>query len=288
MIARCTLMLFVLVATPFSHGMSLTAAPAATASSMEAAPLNGAGQAALPASHSRSRIDALTAALTPALPFPRAADDGESPANNDANVKWFVVWPSTPDESRISVKANPLHPETQKAAAAAMDDIQEAVVAAERKAQAAYDRALEQLRRNGTATDIDGISLEDEGIAGERIDAELELVIELHEPQSFVVRSGVAPVVAAGSNGATWTVTLPANTYRARRGNDLREHFRAAETILYFGAVGRPEVSRKGDEPTFGVTVPAAPQGLAVVLRGNEGLLNQVVAAADWAQLASR
>ena len=288
MIARCTLMLFALVATPLWHGVLLSAAPRASALRMEGAPFSAAWQAGLPASQSRSRIEALTAALKPALPFPSAADDGESPANNDPEAKWFVVWPSTVDESRITVKANPLHPETQKAAAAAMDRIQEAVVAAERKAQAAYDRALEQLRRNGTATDIDGISLEDEGIAGERIDAELELVIELQEPQSFVVRSGVAPVVAGGSNGATWTVTLPANTYRARRGNDLREHFRAAETILYFGAVGRPEVSRKGDDPTFNVTVPPAPEGIAVVLRGNEALLNQVVAAANWAQLASR
>jgi hypothetical protein len=161
-------------------------------------------------------------------------------------------------------------------------------VAAERKAQAAYERALEELRRTGTGTNIEGISLDDEGIAGERIDAELEVVIELQALEAFVVRSGVAPVVAAGTSGPTWTVTVPANTYRAKRGADLREHFRAAETTLYFGPVGRPEVARKGDDFTFNVSVPSSPRGFAVVVRGNEAILQQIVATANWPALAPR
>jgi len=235
-----------------------------------------------------NRIDALVNAVRPALPFPGATSDGDFPADNSPASKWFVVWPSAPDDTRIIVKANPLHPETQKAAAMAMGRIQEAVIAAERKAQAAYERALEQLRRTGTGTDIEGISLDDEGIAGERIDAELELVIEVLEPQAFAVRSGVAPIVAAGTGGPVWIVTVPANTYRAKRGPDLRDHFRAAETTLYFGPVGRPDVSGKGDDFTFNVSVPPSPGGFAVVVRGNEALLKQVVATVDWASLAPR
>jgi len=244
--------------------------------------------AATLSAQSPSRIDALVAAVRAALPFPGASNDGDFPSDNSPASKWFVVWPSTADDPRIVVKANPLHPETQKAAAMAMGRIQEAVIAAERKAQAAYERALEELRRTGTGTDIEGISLDDEGIAGERIDAELELVIELQLPHPFTVRSGVAPVVAAGTGGPTWTVTVPANTYRGKRGGDLREHFRAAETTLYFGPVGRPEVARKGDEFTFHVAVPPSPQGFAVLVRGNEAVLKQVVATANWAVLGPR
>ncbi len=232
------------------------------------------------------RIDALVDAVRPALPFPGAAADGDFPADNSPTSKWFVAWPASAEETRIVVKANPLHPETQKAAAMAMGRIQEAVVAAERKAQAAYERALEELRRNGTGANVAGISLDDEGIAGERIDAELELVIELQAPHAFVVRSGIAPVVAPGTNGPTWIVTVPANTYRAKRGDDLRDHFRAAETTLYFGPVSRPEVARQGDEVTFNVSVSPAAQGFAVVVRGNEALLKDVVTTSRWAALA--
>jgi hypothetical protein len=243
---------------------------------------------AAPAAQSISRIDALVAAVRPALPFPAASTDGDFPADNSPLSKWFVVWPAAPEDAVIVVKANPLHPETQKAASAAMGRIQEAVIAAERRAQAAYERALDELRRTGTAADIDGISLDDEGIAGERIDAELELAIELQQPRTFAVRSGVEPVVAAGIAGPTWMVTVPANTYRAKRGGDLREHFRAAETTLYFGAIGRPEVVRKDDGFTFSVSVPESANGFLVVLRGNEALLDQVLKTADWTRLVPR
>jgi hypothetical protein len=53
---------------------------------------------------------------------------------------------------------------------------------------------------------------------------------------------------------------------------------------LYFGARAKPEVRRKGDEPLFTVTVPAA-SGFAVVLRGNEPLVKQVTTTADWSKL---
>src|SRR5262245_58161285 len=123
---------------------------------------------ALVASAQQSRIDALAAAVRPALPFPAATSDGELPADQSAIAKWFVIWPSTADDTRIIVKANPLHPDTQKAGAEAMNRINAAVAAAERRAQAAYDKALEELRRTGKGGDIESITLDDEGVAGER------------------------------------------------------------------------------------------------------------------------
>jgi hypothetical protein len=229
----------------------------------------------------------LIAAVRPALPFPAASADGELPADNSAQSRWFVVWPVDPDDMRITVKANPLHPETQKAGAEAMDRINAAIAAAERRAQAAYDKALEDLRRTGKGSDIEAITLDDEGVAGERIDAELEVVIERLPAASFDMASGLPPVVSAATRGPTWMVSVAANTYRATRGPDLREHFRAAETRLYFGAVKKPQVARIGDEPRFNVIVPPSEGGFCVVLRGNESLVKQLTAAVEWWRLAA-
>ena len=107
------------------------------------------------------RIDALVAAVRPVLPYPAASPDGELPADNSTASRWFVVWPAGPVDTRIVVKANPLHPETQKAGAQAMDQINAAVAAAERRAQDAYDKAIEQLRRTGKGSELEAITLDD-------------------------------------------------------------------------------------------------------------------------------
>jgi hypothetical protein len=235
---------------------------------------------------SQSKLDALIAALRPVLPFPAADADGALPADNSAQPKWFVVWPTDPGDPLIVVKANPLNPEVQKAGAEAMTRINAAVAIAERKAQAAYDKVIEQLRRTGTGSDVESITLDDEGVAGERIDAELELSIELQPAASFAVASGEGPVIAAGTKGPTWVLTIPANTYRSGSDADAREHFRAAEARLYFGALAKPTVARKGDEPLFDVTVATTTNAYAVVVRGNESLLKQVVTGTDWSKLS--
>jgi hypothetical protein len=232
------------------------------------------------------RIDALVAAVRPVLPFPGASDDGELPADNSAKSRWFVVWPANPGDTRIVVKANPLHPETQKAGAQAMDQINAAVVAAERRAQDAYDKAIEQLRRTGKGSELEVITLDDEGIAGERIDAELEVVIELQPVESFAIESSEAPLVNEGRDGVTFRVSVGPNTYRPVRGTDRREHFRAAEIRLYFGPVTRPEVTQEGDEPRYRVTITPSAESFAVVIRGNDALVRQIAAEAIWSALA--
>jgi hypothetical protein len=232
------------------------------------------------------RVEALTQAVRPVLPYPDADADGELPVAGGADAKWIVVWPQTSEERRIHVKANPLHPETQAAGAAAMVRIQAAVERAERKAQAAYEKALEELRRTGKSVDLDAVTLEDEGVAGQRIDAELELVIELNEVASYEIGSSEAPEITSGPNGVTWSVTTKANTYRVGDGPSAREHFRPAEARLMFGGITRPVVRRIADAQRFTVSVAPDPGALMVVLRGNEGLLNQVMAGADWTRLA--
>jgi hypothetical protein len=235
-----------------------------------------------------SRMDALVAAVRPLLPYPAATADGDLPSNNSAQSKWFVAWPDDPGDTRIVIKANPLHPDTQKAGAEAMDEINQAVAAAERRAQAAYDKAMEQLRKTGKGSDLESVTLDDEGIAGERIDAELEMTIELAGAESFDINSSEPPLVAEGARGAQWIVTVPPNTYRRTQGDDRREHFRAAETHVYFGLASKPAVDRQGDDARYRVTVAPSPRAFTVILRGNEELVTRLATGTDWLPLATR
>ena len=234
------------------------------------------------------RMTGLVDAVRPVLPFPAATAAGDLPADHSAAARWFVVWPQTSDDSRIIVRANPLHPEVQEASAAAMLEINAAVAEAERRAQASYDRALEQLRRTGKSTELEIVTLDDEGVAGDRIDAELEVTIELSEASSFEVASGKAPVVANGVHGASWMVSIPANTYTAVTADGERDHFRAAETRIYFGVPERPEITRQGAGAPFRVTVTPAASAFGVVIRGNAQLVSDIAATAKWSALATR
>lgn len=245
-------------------------------------PVGLAGQAG-----QSTRVAALVEAVKPALPFPASADSGTLPTGGGDDTKWFVVWPVEPEETRIIVRANPLHPDTQQLVSSAEGAIQRAVAVAERKAQAAYDRALDEIRRTGKAIDLDGISLEDEGAAGQRLDADLELTIELTDAASFQIASAIEPAVTAGTRGVTWQVLVPANTVQEGTGADRRERFTAAQARLLFGSVPKPSVDRIDGQPRFTVSVPSAPGGFVVLIRGNDGLLEQVLTGADWGRLAA-
>jgi hypothetical protein len=251
-------------------------------------PLVVVASLALLALQPTSRMDALVAAVRPALPFPAATEAGDLPADNSDASRWFVVWPRSADDTAIILRANPLHPDVQKMGAAAMEEINVAVTAAERRAQAAYDRALEQLRRTGRAGELENVSLDDEGVAGERIDAELEVMIELATADTFEISSGQPPVVRPGANGPSWIVAIPANTYRPNSGDDRREHFRAAETHLYFGMASSPTVTRVGDQPRYRVAAAPDANGFAVVIKGHAGMVETITAGADWTRLAPR
>jgi hypothetical protein len=234
------------------------------------------------------RMQSLIAVVRPVLPFPGATADGDLPADNSAASKWFVLWPAAADDTRITVRANPLHPDVQKASADAMGEINKAVAAAERRAQAAYDRALEQLRKGGKTGELEPVTLDDEGVAGQRIDAELEATIELDSAASFEIDSGEAPTVAPAATAGVWVVSVPANTYRSGDSKERREQFRAAESRLFFGLSSRPDATKLGNRPRYRVTVPQSITAFCVVIRGNAELVAELTASADWAQLAAR
>jgi len=239
------------------------------------------------ATQTPEQMATLVEVLRPALPFPAADVNGDVPVRGGESARWFVIWPGA-EERIVVVRANPLHPDIQALGAEAMARIQEAVVAAERKAQAAYERAVKELQRTGKATNLDTVTLEDEGVAGERIDAELELTIGLERPMSFEIGSSRAPVVAAGTTGARWTITTAANTYKEKHDSGAREHFRPAETRLIFGNSPAPTVARRGDTDHYAVTLVPSPGTVVVVLRGNEALLGEVLTKADWSKLGRK
>jgi hypothetical protein len=230
-------------------------------------------------------VSKLVEALRPALPYPEGDEAGMQPATGGDAHRWFVIWPAADDDPRVIVRANPLHPETQRAVAEAEAAIQRAVAAAERRAQAAYDRALDEFRRTGKGSSIESITLDDEGVAGQRIDADLELTIALVPLSTLQVQSGIAPTVAAGTGGASWLVRIPANEYLEGDGAARRTVFHAAEAYLAFGEPSRPDVSRLDDRPLHAVTWAHGSSGFLVVLRGNASLLDEVLTTANWSRL---
>jgi hypothetical protein len=210
------------------------------------------------------------------------------PERGGDEPRWFVIWPAEAEETQIVVRANPLHAETQKLVATAEGAIQRAVAAAERKAQADYDRALEEIKRTGKASDLDGISLDDEGAAGQRLDAELELTIDLVPVGSYEIGSSVAPAVTAGPPGVTWQIVVPPNTYQEAAAADKRDRFTASEVRLVFGGGPAPSVRQLGGRPRYAVTLAPVADAFVVKLRGSDALVTQVLTKADWTRLSAR
>jgi hypothetical protein len=228
-----------------------------------------------------SPLESLVTIVRPVLPYPPADDTGDLPQGNSAESRWFVIWP-TADDPRVVVRANPLHPEVQKSVADADARIQEAVIASERKAQASYERAMEELRRTGTTSaPIDQIALDDEGVAGERIDAQLELALEVDaSPRSFDIATSAAPVVTQLTPGI-WAVQIRENSYRDTTPDGMRQRFRPAEARVYVGLSAPPAVTHAGDD-RFSVAIPRAERSFGVSIRGNSQLLEEVLLKADW------
>jgi hypothetical protein len=85
-------------------------------------------------------------------------------------------------------------------------------------------------------------------------------------------------------------MTVPSNVYRSKTAERTEEKYGQAETLVYFGGVAAPEVRARG-ENVFEVVASAAPGGtspghsLVVRLRGNEVLIADILAKANWKQV---
>lgn len=230
---------------------------------------------------------AVWAALQPALPFPAATDRNE-PVDGSETARW-VVRRAAGDEAPLvaEVLANPLNREAQVAAVKDMEAIQREVLGAERRAQAELDRAMSDVRERGGSRQIHGVTLDDEGVAGERADAESTLAVEVDD----VMDEDAATITAAEPPAVTerpgaFLVRVPARTVEAE-GPDGRAHYYPAEARLYFTASAPSVVPAAAG--TFIVRVVPPAGGLTVVVvRGNQALVEQVLERADWSLLASR
>lgn len=242
-------------------------------------------QAAGTASQDRI-MQAVRAAIAPALPYPEADQSGAVPTNNDTTALWMVRR-LEPGDTAIEVLANPLNQQNQLAAAKAMAQIQSNIESAQRRAEDQYQRALEAVKRTGKSQDVDGITLADEGVAGEKIDAESHVTIEVlfNQPEyRFAIRGRVEP--GPGLPFPLTHVNVFAHTYK-QDADSGPEHYKEAERIVFLGAVARPLAAQRGREPIFDVVVKATPAAgsLAVHLRGNQALIDEITAKTNWNQL---
>lgn len=225
----------------------------------------------------------LREALAPALPFPNSDADGLAPVGDVTGPRW-MVRPLAPSDETIEVLANPLNPEVQTESAQAMREIERAIERAQQRSQAQYERAVEDARRSGKSQDVDGVTLADEGAAGEKIDAESHVTIEVFggaPSYTFTIAATIEPLVVPATAKSTGTVSVPGHLCRAR--DDQQERYCHADTLVLVGAVSPPSVTRRAPG-TYDVTA-AARGGVVVRLRGNTDLIATIAAKADWSRL---
>jgi hypothetical protein len=129
-----------------------------------------------------------------------------------------------------------------------------------------------------------GISLDDEGVAGERADWDAKLVIGTFAGDVPSWRAvGVTSAVTAAVPGGT-LVFVDDGEYDEGAGDDRRRRYRPAEARVYFGL--KP-VGTKAGESGYTVDVEKTDQarGLVVTLRGNAALVKDVLTKADWTRV---
>jgi hypothetical protein len=228
---------------------------------------------------------AIRAAMAPALPFPATDEAGALPANGDSGASW-MVRPLRAGDRSIEVIANPLNQANQLKSERAMQQIQENIEAAQRRAALQYDRAVAEAKRSGRSQEVDGVTLSDEGVAGAKFDAESHLTVEILIDEPLVKFAVVSPVEPAASAppaipGAVAVLTTPSSTYRDHASV---ERFAEAQTAIFLGRMTPPEVRKRADH-TFEVVSTAAPGSLVVRLRGNEVLIADLLRKTNWPQV---
>lgn len=173
-------------------------------------------------------MNAVRAAMSPALPFPASDELGSLPADGKAADPWMVK-PFQPGDRTIAVLANPLNEEHQRRAAQAMAEIERSIAAAQRRADVQYERAIAEAKRTGRSQDVAGVSLNDEGLAGARIDAESHVIVE--------VRHSADP--------PTHVVHVTTSTATVARNDQGTEYFRESESTV---AIGTLLITLRGNE----------------------------------------
>jgi len=237
-------------------------------------------------------MKAVRAAMAPGLQsFPDTEPDGATPIGGNTDALW-MVRPLQPGDTSIEIHANPLNEVNQLKANRAMAIIERNIEAAQRRAAAQYDRAVEEARRTGKSQEVDGVTLSDEGIEGAKIDGESQVFVDVafnHDAYRYLINSGGQPVLSTELAGAVSIVTFPSNTYRDSTTN--ADRFFAAESVVFVGRIVQPKLSKTGDN-SYEVFTTATPTDHAGVnnmvlrLKGNEALVKELLKKTAWSVLA--
>ena len=241
-------------------------------------------------------MQAVRAAMAPALPFPASDAPGSLPADGKSDAPW-MVRPIEPGERTIQILANPLNEDHQRRAAKAMAEIEASIEAAQRRAEAQFERAVAEAKRTGRSQEVDGVTLADEGIAGAKIDAESHVTIDVlfNQPSyrfevAGSMRPGPEPTRAIAIPGAVEVISLPAHTYRNRQADV--ERYAEREAQVYLGRVGTPDVQRRADSSIWEITAVPVPSpsssavtSLVLRMRGNPALITDLLTKSNWASL---
>jgi hypothetical protein len=236
--------------------------------------------------------DALKAALAPALPFPEARSDG-TPIDSVTEPAWIVRWPAG-DEPRIEVLANPLNPGNRERALKAEAEIQKAVMASQRVSQGDYEQAVSDFQRTGKVGEIREVTLNDEGVAGERYDAESHLTVraELFEGGHTVAIDTSRRPEALPGGGAAAVVRVAANTYQepAAAGAPAVTRFCPEQAWVFFGIAAPPLITATNDASATisAASAPGAARGVMLSISGNAELVGRVLQQADWKAFGAR
>lgn len=246
---------------------------------------------AAPSSDSAAVSDALKGAVARALPFPEAQSDGTPPGGNTEPV-WLVRWPAG-DEPRVDVLANPLNPGNHDRALKAEAEIQKAVMASQRVSQGDYEQAVSDFQRTGKVGGIREVSLNDEGVVGERYDAESQLTIRAQVfdgTHTVTIGTSRRPEVVPAVAGAA-VVRVTANTYQEAATADTPSltRFCPEQVWIFFGVTAPPPIASTDAAATISAAhAPEAGRAVVVSISGNAELVNRVLQQSDWAAFRAR
>jgi len=242
--------------------------------------LRGSGQ---PLRETTRLAAALREAVAGALDVPESLPDG-TPRDGRAESPWLRVPPSASEEAAVSIVANPLHPEQRARALAAEREIQQAARASQDASQRDYDRAVDAFSRGLPTPDrLREISLDDEGVAGQRYDAESELTVQAtwQEGPLVLTRQGPSAPGPVASTGRPWVcVAAAAGEY----GRPAR--YAPTELWVGVGVSAAPSIQALSDT-TFEVTLGAASDGPWVLVHasGHRALIETLTGDAPWMPL---
>lgn len=228
-------------------------------------------------------------AVRPALPFPAATPDN-TPVDGSAAARWIVRRASADEGPLVAeILANPLNRDVQARATRDMAAIQQEVFAAERRAQVEFERAREAAKQSASPVAVDGITLDDEGVAGDRADANERVVVEAESASAaHAVRVEAAEIPRLAETpppGAAWVVVAPAAETRPDGQTSAR--FYASQALVFFSA-SKPVISELAPHVFTVRTTPAGSDAIVVTLRGNAELVDDILQRADWSVISKR